>query len=354
MQERFHSIQYLRGIAALMVVFTHLKENLNGAFGISDIGYKLFSHGIFGVDLFFIISGFIIHQSTLKREHSKPLTFVIRRAFRIYPVFLFCVLAFISIAPGTPQPVDLAKGLMFIPLNFDAPAPFFGYNFLYPAWTLTYELLFYSIFVIAICFSHAKRGILASAAILFFVVILQLISNKHVALDFSSPTLYSQGIFKLLASPMLVEFVYGIAISFIFTNLKLSRAFYIFISAITFTAFILLFKFGISNYHGPLNYGLAGMFIVISGISFERSGLLPGCSWLDKLGDVSYSLYLSHIITIFAINYYIITPMGINTHGSVVYFAFSVALSVLFSSLIFRFIEVRFIMIGKSLSKYVS
>jgi peptidoglycan/LPS O-acetylase OafA/YrhL len=83
---------------------------------------------------------------------------------------------------------------MFIPLNFDAPAPFFGYNFLYPAWTLTYELLFYSIFVIAICFSHAKRGLIASAAILFLVVTLQLISNKNVALDFPASTLYAQDI----------------------------------------------------------------------------------------------------------------------------------------------------------------
>jgi peptidoglycan/LPS O-acetylase OafA/YrhL len=152
---------------------------------------------------------------------------------------------------------------------------------------------------------------------------------------------------------MLVEFVYGIVISVIITKAKLSKNIYILISAITFATFILMFVFGASNYHGPLNYGLAGMFIVISGLSLERSGLLPRCSWLDKLGDVSYSLYLSHIITIFAINYYIIAPMGINTHGSVAYFALSVVFSVLFSSLIFRFIEVRFIMLGKSLSKYI-
>ncbi|BFU34511.1 acyltransferase family protein [Enterobacter asburiae] len=353
MQERFHSIQYLRGIAALMVVFTHLKEDLNGAFGLPDIGSKLFSHGIFGVDLFFIISGFIIHQSTLKREHSKPLTFVIRRAFRIYPVFLFCVLAFISIAPGTPQPVDLAKGLMFIPLNFDAPAPFFGYNFLYPAWTLTYELLFYSIFVMAICFSHTKRGLLASATIFFFVVILQLISNKHVALDFSSPTLYSQGIFKLLASPMLIEFVYGITISVIFTKLKLSRTFYILISAITFTAFILLFEFGISNYHGPLNYGIAGVCIIISGLSFERSGLLPQISALDRLGDVSYSLYLSHIITFFVLKHYILTPLNINPSASIAYFIFATCNAILISNFIFKYIEITFIRLGKNVSKLV-
>ncbi|MCU6328965.1 acyltransferase [Enterobacter quasiroggenkampii] len=353
MQERFHSIQYLRGVAALMVVFTHLKEDLNGAFGLPDIGSKLFSHGIFGVDLFFIISGFIIHQSTLKREHSKPLTFVIRRAFRIYPVFLFCVLSFISIAPGTPQPVDLAKGLMFIPLNFDAPAPFFGYNFLYPAWTLTYELLFYSIFVIAICFSHTKRGLLASAAILFFVVILQLISNKNVALDFSSQIVYSQGIFKLLASPMLVEFVYGIAISVIITKLKLSKSIYILLSCTTFTAFVLLFAFGVSRYHGPLNYGLAGVCIVISGISFERSGLLPKITILDRLGDISYSLYLSHIITFFALKYYILTPLNLNPSSSLTYFIIAASVAIFVSNLIFRYIEVTFIRLGKNLTKYL-
>lgn len=353
MQERFHSIQYLRGIAALMVVFTHLKEDLNGAFGLPDIGSKLFSHGIFGVDLFFIISGFIIHQSTLKREHSKPLTFVIRRAFRIYPVFLFCVLAFISIAPGTPQPVDLAKGLMFIPLNFDAPAPFFGYNFLYPAWTLTYELLFYSIFVIAICFSHTKRGLLASAAILFFVVILQLISNKHVALDFSSQTMYSQGIFKLLASPMLVEFVYGIAISVIITKLKPSKIIYILLSCVAFSAFILLFAFDVSSYHGPLNYGIAGVCIVISGLSFERSGLLPKITILDRLGDISYSLYLSHIITFFALKYYILTPLNINPSSSLTYFIIAAGVAIAISNLIFRYIEVTFIRLGKNLTKYL-
>lgn len=351
MQERFHSIQYLRGIAALMVVFTHLKEDLNGAFGIADIGSKLFSHGIFGVDLFFIISGFIIHQSTLKKEHSKPLTFIVRRIFRIYPVFVFCVFTFIAIAPGNPQPVDLAKGLMFIPLNFDAPAPFFGYNFLYPAWTLTYELLFYSIFVLAICLSHEKRGIIAAMAICTCVIALQLISNKTVSFDFSSALSYPQGIFKLLASPMLIEFIYGIAISVAITKVKLSRTLYVALSAVAFIAFVALFTTGASNYHGPFNYGLAAASIIVSGLAIERSGLLPKLFALDKLGDISYSLYLSHIITFFALKYYILTPLNINPAASFTYFITAACIAILISHLIFRYIEVTFIRIGKSVTK---
>lgn len=353
MQERFHSIQYLRGLAALMVVFTHLKEDLNGAFGIPDIGSKLFSHGIFGVDLFFIISGFIIHQSTLKKEHSKPLTFIVRRVFRIYPVFVFCVFAFIAIAPGSPQPVDLAKGLMFIPLNFDASAPFFGYNFLYPAWTLTYELLFYSIFVIAICISHEKRGLIASIAISACVIMLQLISNKAVNFDFSSVLTYPQGIFKLLASPMLIEFIYGIVISVAITKIKLSRPFYVTLSAISFIAFIVLFNSGVSNYHGPFNYGLAAVSIIISGLALERSALLPNIRLLDRLGDISYSLYLSHIITFFAIKYYVLTPLHINPSASLIYFASATCIAIFVSNLIFKYIEITFIRLGKSVTKHI-
>jgi peptidoglycan/LPS O-acetylase OafA/YrhL len=125
------------------------------------------------------------------------------------------------------------------------------------------------------------------------------------------------------------------------------------ISAITFTAFILLFKLGISNYHGPLNYGLAGVCIIISGLSFERSGLLPQISALDRLGDVSYSLYLSHIITFFALKYYILTPLNINPSASIAYFTFATCMAILISNFIFKYIEVTFIRLGKNVSKLV-
>lgn len=80
------SIHYLRGLAALMVVFYHLKATLNNVYAQKDLGDILFNSGAFGVDLFFIISGFIIFYSTEKKESSMPLKYMLRRFFRIYPL----------------------------------------------------------------------------------------------------------------------------------------------------------------------------------------------------------------------------------------------------------------------------
>ena len=79
------SIHYLRGIAALLVVAYHNKTS--GYEGLSKENYfeYLFKGGAFGVDLFFIISGFIIAYSTQKSNKHNLIDFAIKRTFRIYP-----------------------------------------------------------------------------------------------------------------------------------------------------------------------------------------------------------------------------------------------------------------------------
>ncbi|EIR2665175.1 acyltransferase family protein [Escherichia coli] len=63
-QLKLNSIQVMRGIAALMVVGFHYRTSLNGVYAQTNLGDLLFLNGAFGVDLFFIISGFIIVYST--------------------------------------------------------------------------------------------------------------------------------------------------------------------------------------------------------------------------------------------------------------------------------------------------
>ena len=84
--KKVKSIHYLRGIAALLVVAYHNKQYLNEVYAQKDLGDLLFISGGFGVDLFFIISGFIIMLSSQKKETNSPINFMIRRfsGFTLY------------------------------------------------------------------------------------------------------------------------------------------------------------------------------------------------------------------------------------------------------------------------------
>ncbi|MBM7202884.1 acyltransferase family protein, partial [Citrobacter freundii] len=63
---KLNSIQFLRGFAAVFVVAFHFRVALNDVYAQTNLGDLLFSNGAFGVDLFFVISGFIIHYSTMR------------------------------------------------------------------------------------------------------------------------------------------------------------------------------------------------------------------------------------------------------------------------------------------------
>jgi peptidoglycan/LPS O-acetylase OafA/YrhL len=78
-QKRFGELDALRGIAALMVVFFHFTMNYNA----------LFKFGVAGVDLFFIISGFVIFMSINNTKTAKD--FIISRVSRLYPTYWTCV-----------------------------------------------------------------------------------------------------------------------------------------------------------------------------------------------------------------------------------------------------------------------
>ncbi|MFW5387222.1 acyltransferase family protein, partial [Yersinia sp. 2542 StPb PI] len=89
------SVHQLRGIASLFVVFVHLKFLINDTYAQKNLGDMLFSSGYFGVDLFFMISGFVIVYST--KNDNSIFSFSVKRLFKIYPVYIFCVALFVVI-----------------------------------------------------------------------------------------------------------------------------------------------------------------------------------------------------------------------------------------------------------------
>jgi peptidoglycan/LPS O-acetylase OafA/YrhL len=296
------SIHYLRGIACLAVVFFHYRGLLNHTYAQQNLGDLLFEGGYFGVDIFFMLSGFVIVLSTTK--DFSPLNFTIRRMFRLYPVYIVCLLIF-SFVYFYNNPVDirLIKAALLLPFDFNAEAPYYGFSLIYTAWTLTYEICFYFLFLISMSLSGRYRSLLCSALILLVVYS----SNAYVngSLSFSSQATLNfeaknslQGIIKIFASPMLFEFVYGMVLCEIYIKLKdmnfnaTSLANFMLVIGISFS----VFSFG-SRYnggHGIVNVGVHCMILMFVMVFYEMVRGMSEIKPLMFLGNISYSLYLVH------------------------------------------------------------
>ncbi len=109
------NLQVLRGLAALLVVFVHLSEYLLPHIGVPSFGGA-------GVDIFFVISGFIMIVTTADRDVT-PVTFMADRVARIVPTYWVTTLAVFGLALALPSLLEftradwteLLKSLAFIP-----------------------------------------------------------------------------------------------------------------------------------------------------------------------------------------------------------------------------------------------
>lgn len=144
------SLQTLRAMAAIFVFLYHVSAH----FGTSALGdfWRLFRHGYCGVDIFFVLSGFILSLSSESRIHNNSawVTFGALRLIRIYPTYwlFLCCPVFVTVflsryGHQIPQvknltPTDLFELLLLLP-NHPRVSQV--------TWTLSYELYFYLIFL---------------------------------------------------------------------------------------------------------------------------------------------------------------------------------------------------------------
>lgn len=96
-KETIGNIQSLRAIAAILVVFVHLEVFLH------HLDLKPFGHC--GVDIFFVISGFIMVQTTRRGGHS-PARFMANRIARVVPLYWLLTLGVFSLALAVPSLVQ--------------------------------------------------------------------------------------------------------------------------------------------------------------------------------------------------------------------------------------------------------
>lgn len=146
-----YPIQYLRAVAALMVVFHHSLIQMPWL-----AQYHQSSIGSYGVDLFFVISGFVMVVTTHGREVTRT-EFMRRRIVRIVPLYwaltLFTVLC-VAFAPGlfrttSIEPWHVIQSLLFIP-HLSPNFPKEMWPVMVPGWTLNYEMFFYACFALTL------------------------------------------------------------------------------------------------------------------------------------------------------------------------------------------------------------
>ncbi|WP_439292303.1 MULTISPECIES: acyltransferase family protein [Rahnella] len=362
---KINSIHYLRGIAALMVVFYHLRVNLNNVYAQKDLGDLLFYGGAFGVDLFFIISGFIICYATEKKENLMAVKYVLRRFFRIYPLLIFSVLtAFFTLGNGYDFSL-LIRSIIPLNENYSSGSPFFGYNLLGPAWTLTYEIAFYAIFMLSFSINHRFRWLIAILSILALVCGIQYHFKGVVTLAAYNDNSFANGSvlhapLTFLSSPLFIDFIYGLVIYKIFTLTRgvklpdyLEKALGVISGFVFLIAILSILSVQVYG-HGPMLWGMWCAVLVVSGLCFEKFNTVKEIPCLNVLGDISYSLYLTHAIIIEAFQKYPDTFKLFNNHNGISQLIYLTIVSIFLAFWVHKLIEKPFIGIGKKVISKIS
>jgi len=281
----FLTVQALRAAAALLVVLYHAFEMWGQRIDPAAPGVN-WSNGAAGVDIFFVISGFVMVISS-RRLADRPrawLAFLGHRVVRIVPLYWLLTTAKIIgvvLLPGLVLRTSLdfnfiAASYLFLPV-VDTAGHF--RPVLPVGWTLTYEFLFYLLFAAALALRADVIRVLAPG--------LGLIAAAALVRDGSWPA------WTILFNTIVLEFVFGVALArWTLRGFRLHPAIATALVVAGF-AVILAAPMG-SEPLRVLTWGVPAFAIVAGAVSLEPlvAGALP--RWMLALGDASYSIYLSH------------------------------------------------------------
>lgn len=346
---KINSIQVLRGVAASIVSVYHTKDLIDSASPLKPTMDFLFNSGAAGVNLFFVISGFIMVYITRYTTSSFQnfYKFIVKRFIRIWPTYaLITVLyAFVVFRFNVYlEKSNIISSLLFLPLALTDP-PFYGYSILPVGWSLNYEIYFYILIGISILFSQHKWLIFFLLILITLVVIP--LSTSHFTFDSNKTYNYSSKYLNLITNPIIWNFVYGVAIGLLYTNkFSFSILTKLFSQLWIVSLFIVLavwqYLSGFFGGLGPLQWGIgaSALFLAFTFYTSNKSILFP--AWLIKLGDMSFSIYLLHLpVKILIESIFIKLQYPIYGSGTAMFFL-TLSMTVILSSLSYEYIEIKF------------
>ncbi|MET4666889.1 exopolysaccharide production protein ExoZ [Sphingomonas sp. PvP056] len=286
------NVQALRGYAALIVAAYHVQPMLRASFGVSTD----FEFGAFGVDVFFVISGFVMYYG--HQTVDRPiLPFLIARFFRIVPLYWIATLIMVALfyAGFHPNGLNVLKphmvgeSLMFVRSTF--PGDRHGLILLL-GWTLIYELFFYFVFALTFRCKTASRSLAAVATV--FVVL--------VGVGFTGLSLPPN--IAYFTKSVILEFVLGGTLTLSIQKLNdaswkptgvaaLASVVAIAIGCVLVVA-LARKAGGVPDFYRGFMWGPSALLVVGGAVMLERAGYALGNRATLLLGGASYMLYLFH------------------------------------------------------------
>lgn len=275
---RFDNVQAMRGIASVMVVIGHA----NG-FGLTTIPANL-GFAVSGVDLFFVISGFII--CTVARQSSdSPMRFLAKRARRIFPLYWIVLALSIALA----KTYDLGSAWMpKLPRAYYVTLGARFNNFIPPAWTLSYEIYFYGVIFLLLVVSRKH---------LYRLVLLAMLGQAATLVWFHQTGQSIETYFW--TSALVFEFGFGAFVAYLVErNCRgwgvLCGVFGVATFSIGAVMAIRHPGWDLLSFQRAATFGLGSALMLYAVIEVELRNRF--CFWkpLRRLGDASYSIYLAH------------------------------------------------------------
>ncbi|MFC3180070.1 acyltransferase family protein [Cypionkella sinensis] len=289
-QGRYRSLQILRAVAAWMVFYHHFMQMYYNFEFETVTGYFFATFGGFGVDLFFVLSGFVMYFSA-KNPHQTARDFIADRILRITPAYwlytiatIICIYLFpIEFQFTGANIASVLYSMFFIPHS--NPSGIGVFPTLTVGWTLNYEMFFYAILALSLLISK-KFALTICAAIL---LLLPAVYPKDIAFS------------EIASSHRLHAFLMGLIIASLISAGRRfgemsckSRIALVLITGSTATAIAFIAQDGSAK-----RTALAGLLVCLTLLTEPIARLrFFVIEFLIKLGDASYSTYLVHTLVI--------------------------------------------------------
>jgi len=276
---KIRNLQALRLYAAFGVVLFHTGFTIHG---VRPFG------GVFGVHMFFLLSGYIM-ASIIDND---PTAFVRRRLIRIIPLYWTLTLFLYTVAWKFPHlmgatravPSELIKSLLFVPF---AKSNGLYQPILFVGWTVNYEMFFYMMLSIAVLINKRRAALLGASIMLTVMAICSLFATRSA-------------IAKFYSDPVLLECVFGLLAYYCvrYASRRMTPAMKPVLIGLAAVSLVLLpvieaFRL-LASVPMVLRFGPLSFILICSACLLAFSGFDIQVKVIVLLGDASYVMYLVH------------------------------------------------------------